>query len=45
MDIPAGSGITASVFFPSPGIYEFYCNRPFHKVLGMKGQVQAIKRQ
>ncbi|MDA8157497.1 MAG: cupredoxin domain-containing protein [Actinomycetota bacterium] len=44
VDLPAGKTVVVPVAFEKTGIYTFYCDRPFHKQLGMKGQVEVVAK-
>jgi len=33
--------ISETLDLTNPGKYEFYCDKPFHATLGMKGQIQV----
>ena len=39
--LPPKKTISETVDLFGPGKYEFYCDRPFHAILGMKGQIQV----
>ncbi len=30
------------IAFPEKGTYDFYCNKPFHSTLGMKGRIEVV---
>jgi plastocyanin len=40
-DIPARKTITVEVPLQTTGVYPFYCDRPFHSTLGMKGRIEV----
>ncbi len=40
-DLPAGSKTSLKISLPKPGIYEFYCDKPFHSTMGMKGRIEV----
>jgi plastocyanin len=40
-DIPDGGTIETQIVLPRSGSYEYYCNKPFHSTLGMKGHIEA----
>ncbi len=42
VDIPPETTVTVLVTFRQTGTYKFYCDRPFHALLGMRGQVQSV---
>ena len=42
--LPAKKTVDIKVSFAEPGVYEFYCSKPFHSSFGMKGQVEVAKR-
>jgi len=46
MDIPPDKNKTVEikVTFSRTGIYHFYCNKPFHPSLGMKGQIEVVRK-
>jgi plastocyanin len=44
VDIPRDKTIEIKVTFSRTGIYNFYCNKPFHSALGMKGQIEVVGR-
>ncbi len=39
VDIPAKGTATAKVELSEIGTYNFYCNKPLHSTMGMKGQI------
>lgn len=41
---PKGSALIR-VVFSETGVYDFYCNEPFHNTLGMSGQIEVLKRR
>jgi plastocyanin len=41
VDIPAKGTVDVRVDLAEAGIYPFYCDKPFHSVLGMKGQIEV----
>jgi plastocyanin len=44
VDISRDKTIEIKVTFSRTGIYNFYCNKPFHSALGMKGQIEVVGR-
>jgi len=44
VDIPRDKTIEIKVTFSRTGIYKFYCNKTFHSALGMKGQIEVVRR-
>jgi plastocyanin len=42
--LPAITTLRVRVPLLEPGTYRFYCNDPFHALLGMKGQLVAVRR-
>jgi len=42
--LPAKKTTDIKVSFGEPGVYEFYCDKPFHSAFGMKGQVEVAKK-
>jgi plastocyanin len=43
--LPANKTVDIKVSFGEPGVYEFYCSKPFHSSFGMKGQVEVAKKE
>lgn len=41
VDLPPKKTVSVTVDLPTSGKYEFYCDKPFHTTLGMKGQIQV----
>lgn len=41
MDLPGASTQRAKVTFTEPGVYEIYCNKPFHPTMGMTGRIEV----
>ena len=41
VDLPAEKTVSVTVDLPASGKYEFYCDKPLHATLGMKGQIQV----
>lgn len=39
--LPPKKTISEALDLTDPGKYEFYCDKPFHATLGMKGQIQV----
>jgi len=44
VDVPQDKTVEIKVTFSRTGIYNFYCNKPFHSTLGMKGQIEVVRR-
>ena len=42
VELPPNKTITLEVNLKKPGTYEFYCDKPFHRMLGMKGSIEVI---
>lgn len=42
--LPARKTVDIKISFATPGVYEFYCDKPFHSSFGMKGQVEVVKK-
>ena len=42
VNLPEGETVTLEIDLPRPGTYPFYCDRPFHASLGMKGVVKVV---
>lgn len=40
-DIPGNQSVTTEIFLSTAGVYPFYCDKPFHPTLGMKGRIVA----
>jgi uncharacterized cupredoxin-like copper-binding protein len=40
-DLPPNETVTMAVALPEAGTYQFYCNKPLHATLGMKGEIQV----
>ncbi|MCL5022337.1 MAG: cupredoxin domain-containing protein [Nitrospirae bacterium] len=40
--IPPQGTVTVRVDFAEPGAYTFFCDEPFHAVLGMKGGIEVV---
>jgi len=43
--LPANEMTEVRVKFMNPGTYRFYCNKPFHSTLGMKGQAVVVENR
>ena len=41
--LPAGKKATVRVKLTEVGTYSIYCDKPFHKALGMTGQVEVLQ--
>ena len=37
LDLPVGATVSANIRIEQQGEYRFYCNKPLHSTLGMKG--------
>ncbi len=44
VDLPANETVTMVVGLFMAGTYEFYCDKPLHPTLGMKGEIQVGPR-
>jgi plastocyanin len=42
IDLPVKKPITVTISLKDTGIYEIYCEKPFHKTMGMKGYIEAV---
>ncbi len=42
VNIPPNGTVSVKVSLAEAGIYPFYCDKPLHSTLGMKGQIEAI---
>ncbi len=40
-DLPAHKTVTVQIRLATAGFYPFYCDKPFHTTLGMKGHIEA----
>jgi len=40
-DVPGHQTITLEVPLVTAGVYPFYCDKPFHSTLGMKGRIEV----
>jgi plastocyanin len=43
-EVAPQKSVEVKVDFPHIGVYPFYCDRPFHRTLGMEGRVEAVAR-
>jgi len=43
-DVAPQKSVEVKVDFPYIGVYPFYCDRPFHRTLGMEGRVEVVAR-
>jgi plastocyanin len=41
VDLPPGETVTVEVPVNKAGTYEFYCDKPLHAALGMKGKIEV----
>ena len=41
VDIPAKSAVSIKVNLAETGTYHFYCDKPIHSTLGMKGEIEV----
>ncbi|OGW53052.1 MAG: hypothetical protein A2Y81_09235 [Nitrospirae bacterium RBG_13_43_8] len=44
VDVPRDKTVEIKVTFSRTGIYNFYCNKPFHSTFGMNGQIEVVGR-
>jgi plastocyanin len=44
VDIPAMGTISVKVTLAETGTYHFYCAKPFHSTMGMKGTIEVVAR-
>jgi plastocyanin len=42
-ELPAKATVSLEVNLPGAGVYEMYCDKPFHPAMGMKGQITVGK--
>ena len=40
-DIPGHQTITVEIPLTAAGVYSYYCDKPFHSTLGMKGRIEV----
>lgn len=40
-DLPPEETVTLDVELKAPGTYSFFCDKPFHPTLGMRGEIVA----
>lgn len=43
VDLPPMQTVTVKTELSDTGTYEFYCDKPFHSTLGMKGRIEVIQ--
>jgi uncharacterized cupredoxin-like copper-binding protein len=43
-EVAPQKSVEVKVDFPHIGVYPFYCDRPFHRTLGMEGRVEVVGR-
>lgn len=41
VDLPAREKISVTILLEKAGKYPFYCDQPFHRTLGMEGEITA----
>lgn len=41
VDLPAKRTVPLTITLPENGTYDFYCDKPFHPTMGMKGSIQV----
>ena len=44
VELPPNMPVPVTVILGLPGKYRFYCDKPFHALLGMKGQIIVVPR-
>lgn len=44
VDLPPKKTVEVRVTLSETGIYNFYCDKPFHPFFGMKGQIEVLQR-
>jgi len=42
VDLPGNQTVSVEISLREAGIYEFYCDKPFHPTMGMKGRVKSL---
>jgi plastocyanin len=42
VELPPDWPVFVSVILDMPGKYRFYCDKPFHAMLGMEGQISVV---
>ncbi len=45
VDLPAGETVEIPLDLTAEGTWQYYCDKPFHKTLGMSGSIEAMPRQ
>lgn len=43
-DLPVGASVDISLDLTEAGTWKFFCNRPFHELLGMSGRIEVVPR-
>ena len=43
-ELPAGKVTDVSVTLSEKGVYDYYCDKPFHSAFGVKGRIEAVDR-
>jgi len=44
VDVAPQKSVKIRAAFPRAGVYPFYCNRTFHRTMGMEGQVTVVSK-
>jgi plastocyanin len=44
MDLPSKQTVEIKITLSEAGEYDFYCDKPFHSLFGMKGQIEVVKK-
>ncbi len=39
VELPPGQTVSTNVELDGAGVYKFYCDKPMHSTMGMKGQI------
>lgn len=42
VELPEKKTVDVRIRFAESGMYDFYCDKPFHPTLGMKGRVEVV---
>ena len=44
VDLPSMQSVEIRINLSEAGQYDFYCDKPFHSLFGMKGQIEVVKK-
>ncbi len=45
VDLPPKTIVEVEIMFSKPGKYNYDCDKPLHSSLGMKGQIEVVKKE